>query len=445
MTRLRILHLGLGAFHRAHQAVYLQDLIDAGDDRWELAGGHIRREAPDSAAVLLAQGGRYTVETVTPEGRRAYQRIDALRTPVPYTPDLAALCALMADPATRIVSFTVTEAGYDLGSSRPGPTQGHTVYGALTALLRARQHSHAGPVTLLNCDNLRHNVDVVRAGLLQSLLRAGESRLLDWVQAHTTCPNAMVDRITPRVPPDLAARVQIATGFDDGAPVMAEQFRQWVIEDRFCNGRPAWERVGVQMVDSVLPFEEAKIRLLNATHSCIAWAGTLRGYRTIHEAARDGAIRRIAYNYITDDVIPCLQPSPVDLQAYRDTVLDRFCNDALQDTTQRVAADSFAKLPGFIVPTVRERLARRESIDSVAILPALFLTFLRRWHQGELCEPYTDGAMDEDRARAICTSSDTVKAFCRETLLWGPLAGAPPLEIAVRKAMWQVDELVRTD
>ena len=416
---------------------YTLTLDYLGLDRWELAGGHIRPEVPDTGAVLLAQGGRYTVETVTPDGGLAYQRVEALRTPVPYTPDLAALCELAADAATRIISFTVTEAGYALAA--PGPT----IYTALTALLRARQRSGVGAVTLLSCDNLRHNGDVVRAGLLQALERAGETALIDWVQAHTTCPNTMVDRITPHPPVGLAARVHAATGFDDAAPVMAEHFRQWVIEDRFCNGRPAWERVGVQMVDSVLPFEEAKIRLLNATHSCIAWAGTLRGYRSIHDSARDAAIRRIAYDYVTDDAMPCLQPSPVDLAAYRDTVLDRFGNAALQDTNRRVVADSYAKLPGFILPTIRERLGRDESISSVAMLPALFLAFLRRWHRGELPEPYVDGAMNPDHAHAICAAADIVQAFCREAVLWGPLAGAPALEAALRQALGRVEVLER--
>lgn len=433
MDRLRILHLGLGAFHRAHQAVYLQDLVAAGDDRWELAAGHIRPEPTDTGAVLLAQGGRYTVETVTPDGGLAYQHIEALRTPVPYTPDLAELRALAADAATRIISFTVTEAGYALGGPAP------TIYSALRALLHARRQSGAGPVTLLNCDNLRHNGDVVRAGLLKTLAEAGDQGLLDWVQQHTSCPNAMVDRITPRPPPDLATRVKAATGHDDRVPVMAEHFRQWVIEDRFCNGRPDWERVGVQMVESVLPYEEAKIRLLNATHSCIAWAGTLRGYRHVHEGARDPAIRRIAHDYVTDDAIPCLQPSPVDLAVYRDTVLDRFCNEALQDTNQRVVADSWAKLPAFILPTIRERLARDEPIGSVAMLPALFLAFLRRWHRGELPEPHVDAAMNPDQAHAICAATDTVRAFCREPALWGPLAGAPALEAALRQALGRVE------
>src|SRR5205814_5873680 len=194
----------------------------------------------------------------------------------------------------------------------------------------------AGPVTLLNCDNLRHNGDRTRAGLLQFLELVDDAELMGWVKRHASFPNSMVDRITPRPTPELAARVEAATGRVDAAPVMAESFIQWVIENRFAAGRPAWESVGVQMVASVDPYEEAKIRILNASHSAIAWAGTLCGHAFIHEGTRAPAIRRIAHDYVTEDVIPCLaqpgRPSPVDLAAYRDVVLDRFANEAIADT-----------------------------------------------------------------------------------------------------------------
>jgi D-arabinitol 4-dehydrogenase len=252
------------------------------------------------------------------------------------------------------------------------------------------------------------------------------------VQAHTTSPNAMVDRITPRPTPDVRQRVKAATGWDDAAPVMAESFIQWVIEDHFCNGRPAWEKVGVQMVDSVAPYEEAKIRILNATHSCIAWAGTLAGHEFIHEDVRDLPIRRFAHDYVTQDVMPCLTPSPIDLAAYRDVVLERFGNPAIRDTNQRVAADGFAKIPGFIAPTVRERLGRGESIAAVAVLPALFLAFLQRWSRGALPYRYEDQAMDPAAARALCAAADPVLALCSDAVLWGPLAGDERLVGAVR-------------
>jgi D-arabinitol 4-dehydrogenase len=309
--------------------------------------------------------------------------------------------------------------------------------------LRARMHRDSGPVTLLNCDNLRHNGDRSRSGLLQFIERVGEPALLAWVQAHTSSPNAMVDRITPRPTPAVRERVRAATGIDDPAALMGESYLQWVIEDRFAAGRPAWERVGVDMVDSVAPYEEAKIRLLNATHSCIAWAGTLRGYDFIHQGTRDPAIRQMAFDYVTDDVIPVLTPSPIDLAAYRDTVLDRFANAAIQDTNQRVAMDGFSKIPGFIAPTIRDRLARDESINSVAMLPALFLAFLQRWRHGALDYTYQDQAMNPSVAQAICDASDPVVALASQAALWGAQAGDLRLVAALRDASERVATFVR--
>ncbi|MDM0114470.1 mannitol dehydrogenase family protein [Variovorax sp. J22R133] len=449
-----MLHLGLGSFHRAHQAVYVQALRDTGDKTWAISGANLRPDMADVLAALKAQGGAYTLETVSPAGQFRYQRIESIREVLPFEPTLASVIERGADPSTRIISFTVTEAGYyldakdqldlsfadlagDIERARKGEP-GTTIYGAICAILRARMAAGSGPVTLLNCDNLRHNGERSRKGLLEFIERSGDAALKAWVQTNTTSPNAMVDRITPRPPPELRERVRQATGWDDAAPISGESFIQWVIEDNFIAGRPAWERVGVQMVESVQPYEEAKIRVLNASHSCIAWAGTLAGMQYIHEGALTPAIRRLAYAYVTDDVIPCLNvpgaPSPVDLPAYRDVVLERFGNAAVRDTNQRVAMDGFSKIPGFIAPTVRERLAAGGSVASVAVLPALFLAFLRRWHRGALPYAYEDQAMDPAAAHAICEAADPVAAFCANASLWGANASDPRLVDAIRQA-----------
>jgi D-arabinitol 4-dehydrogenase len=460
---LVMLHLGLGFFHRAHQALYLHRLIESGDNGWVLAGGNTRPDMMELMANLAAQGGTYTLETVAPTGARSYTKITAIKTVVPYEPNLAGLIAIGADPSTRIISFTVTEAGYyldaknrldlsfpdlaaDVAAAQQGKPGG-TIYAALTAILRERMRRSGGKVTLLNCDNLRHNGERFRGGLLQFIALLNDTRLHDWVAANTSSPNAMVDRITPRPGPDVAERVKRATGWDDAAPVMSESFIQWVIEDDFCNGRPAWERVGVEMVESVNPYEEAKIRILNASHTGIAWAGTLAGYESIHEGTRDPAIRRIAWDYVTNDAIPCLStpehPSPIDLAAYRDVVLERFGNPAIRDSNQRVAMDAYSKIPGFMAPTVRERLANNASIASVAMLPALFLAFLQRWHRNEIPYTYHDQAMDPAAAHAICNATDPVDALCRDTVLWGPLAGDPRLVGGIRAASERVATFVR--
>ena len=444
------LHLGLGSFHRAHQAVYLHRLREAGDRSWALVGGNIRDDMASTLAALIAQRGVYTLETVSPAGERRYETIRAIREVVPYDPALGRLIEIGAEPETRIVSFTVTEAGYHLDQhhaldlAQPalradlegGPPT--TIYGAVAAILRARVARGGAPVTLLNCDNLRSNGARFQAGLLEFLERRGETEVRGWMEAHATCPSAMVDRITPRPPPDVAARVRAATGADDAAALMAESFIQWVIEDRFAAGRPAWEQVGVEMVRSVHAHEEAKIRILNATHSGVAWAGTLRGLGYIHEGMAVPEIRAIAHAYVTDDVIPSLDtpahPSPIDLARYRDVVLERFGNPWVRDTNQRVAMDGWSKIPGFIVPTLRECLERGASIASTAMLPALFFAFLGRWHRGELPYAYQDGVMDPTQAHAFFDKPDPLAAFCADVALFGPLAGDRRLLGALREA-----------
>ncbi len=454
-----ILHLGLGSFHRAHQAVYLQRLHDAGDRRWMLVGGNLRPDMADTIAALQAQGGAYTLETVSPSGERHYERITAIQKVIAYEPSLAGLIEVGADEATRIISFTVTEAGYylddhnrldtgyaDLASDLAGTTRS-TIYGAMAAILAERMARGSGPVTLLNCDNLRSNGERFRAGFVDFLLRRGETALRAWVEANTSCPNDMVDRITPRPLPDVAARVKAATGMDDGAPVMGERFIQWVIEDHFIAGRPEWEKAGAELVSSVLPFEEAKIRILNSSHSCFAWAGTLIGLQYIHEGVAVPAIRQMAFDYVTDDVMPSLQasanPYPLDLAAYRDVVLDRFSNPYLLDTNQRVAMDGFAKIPGFLWPTFRECLARGAAVSKTAMLPALFFEFLKRWHHGQLPYAYHDQGMDAAAAHALFEAPDPLEAFSRDPVLWGRLAGNPQLAAALAAAHTEVLDFVK--
>lgn len=397
--------------------------------------------------ALIAQDGRYVLETVSPAGKRVWKIIEAIDRVLPFDAGLTELVRIAADPATRIISMTVTEAGYFL---RPDltlmdaaadlaadlTTGAHlTIYGALSLMLTARMETGAGPVTLLSCDNLRCNGDKLSAGLRAFLAARGEHALLAWCEANTTTPNAMVDRITPRPPADLPARVLEATGFADAAPVMAERFHQWVIEDHFAAGRPALETVGVQFVADVTPYEEAKISIINAGHSAIAWAGVLKGYSFIHEGAGDPQIAAIARAWFRDAAIPSLTPSPVDLADYAETTLARFANPHVRDTNQRVVADSWAKIPVFIAPTIRRCLRDDRDLAGAAALPALFLKVMRLWADGALPFAYQDQAIDEAAMRAILTAPDPVATLCAEPRLWGDMAGDPRLNAAVAEAM----------
>ena len=457
-SSLVMLHLGLGSFHRAHQALFMHQLRETGDRSWSIVGGNIRDDMPETMATLIKQKGEYTLETVSPAGVRQYERISSIADVVPFEPSLARLIEIGAQASTRIISFTVTEAGYYLDSENKldlgyadlrsdlENNMKITIYGAITAILKARVARGGATVTLLSCDNLRSNGVRFRAGLLDFLNRRGEHALLEWVKRCTTCPCNMVDRITPRPTPDVAERVLAATGKADGAAVMSESFIQWVIEDSFIAGKPAWNRVGAEFVDSVHAYEEAKIRILNATHSCVAWAGTLRGLKFIHEDVANPEIRQMAYDYVTNDVIPCLhsteRPCPIDLAKYRDVVLERFGNPFVCDTNQRVAADGFTKLAGFIAPTIRDRLAAGKSIASVARLPALLLTFLEQWHTGGLPFSYDDQVMSPELGHAICASADPVLAFVSEPSCWGDLAGNEVLHAALIQARREIQSFI---
>ncbi|MFB4360822.1 mannitol dehydrogenase family protein [Pantoea sp. BS_8] len=433
MTTSVWMHIGAGSFHRAHQAWYLHRLMQQGDSRWHIALGNIREDASPLLTQLAAQHGEYVLETVTPQGERDYETITSIRKILPWDNALRALVHQGADPATRILSFTVTEAGYYLTTEHALDLQqpdiradlqgeARTLYGALARILAARVANGGGPVTLLNCDNLRHNGERFRQGFLAFLNAQGNEALADWVRTHTTSPNTMVDRITPRPTADIAGRVLAATGKDDAVPVMAESFIQWVIEDDFIAGRPALEQVGVELVESVLPWEEAKIRILNATHSAIAWAGTLIGLRYIDESTRQKAIHQMAREYVSQDVIPSLSPSPLNLAEYRDVVLSRFSNPWIKDTNQRVAADGLSKIPAMVTPTLQACYQRGTPPAASVVLPALFYLFLQRWAQGELPYDYQDGVLQPDVIQQWFTQPDPLRTYMTQPSLFGALA-----------------------
>lgn len=427
------MHLGASSFHRAHQAWYLHKLIQQGDDGWSIALGNVRSDVMPLLNALAKQHGEYVLETVSPDGQRNYEKITSIRTILNWDEKLSALIKQGCDEKTKVIAFTVTEAGYyltpdhqlnlhnpDIQADLQG--QAKTLYGGLNQILSERMRQHGQPVTLLSCDNVRHNGDRFRHGFLSFLQQAGNTELYNWVRDNTTSPNTMVDRITPHPTPEIAERVKAATGIDDKVPIMAESFIQWVIEDNFIAGRPALENVGVTMVDSVLPWEEAKIRILNASHSCFAWAGTLIGSTYIYEDIRLKPVKQMAWNYVSQDVIPSLQPSPLNLDDYRDTIFERLSNPYIKDTNQRVAADSMAKLPGFITPTLVDCYNMGRTPAATAVLPGLFFLYLQHWAKDQLPYDYNDSLLDKNRYRNIFVSSDALDHFISNETLFSKLA-----------------------
>ncbi|WP_367671734.1 D-arabinitol 4-dehydrogenase [Serratia symbiotica] len=448
------LHIGLGYFHRAHQAWYLHRLIAQGDARWHIAAGNIRNDAEHVVTALTAQQGRYVLETVSPEGKRIYVEITSIHKLLPWQADLQPLIAEGAKPETKVIAFTVTEGGYylntahklevgnaDLACDLQGGNK--TIYGVITRILEPRMVNHASPLTLLNCDNLRHNGERFHDGLVEFLALREKHAVIDWLKANASCPNAMVDRITPRPAADLPARIKEKTGIDDKAPVMSETFIQWVVEDNFRDVRPDLEAVGVEMVKSVIPYEEAKIRILNASHSCIAWAGTLMGKQFIHESTLTDAIYAIADRYVTEDVIPRLGDNSIDLPTYRDIVLKRFTNPYIEDTNQRVAADGFSKIPAMITPTMSACYQRGVIPHATAMLPALFFVFMEQWHKGQLPYEYQDGILDADAVHAMFNAEDPIALFANDKALFGELTLREDFDVLLREKIQAIYALIR--
>jgi mannitol 2-dehydrogenase len=379
-----IVHIGLGNFHRAHQAWYLHRLMQQGDALdWAIIGAGVR--PPDSAMrdKLLTQDCLNTLIELDPSGMSA-EVTGAMIDFLPVEPDNASLIAELSKPAIRIVSLTVTEGGYyqtptgaldtdhaDIQHDAAHPDRPKTAFGAIVAALKNRRAAGHPPFTGQCCDNLRHNGDILAQTVI-GLARMSDPTLADWIAANSTFPNAMVDCIVPATGPNELALVQ-NLGIDDAAPVTHENFRQWVIEDKFAAGRPPWEKVGATLTDNVHVYEAMKIRVLNAGHQVVANAGELLSCPTIASTMQDPDIAAFFRKVETDEITPYVAPVPgMTPAAYLDLIVDRFANPEIHDTTRRVAYDGTARHPGFLHPILNDALAADGGIDGLALTQALW-------------------------------------------------------------------------
>lgn len=388
-TRLTpgIVHIGLGNFHRAHMAVYLDDLFALGlGHDWAILGAGVR--APDAAmrAALLAQDCLSTVIELDPAGKRA-RRVGAMVGFLPVQADNAALIAAMTDPAIRIVSLTVTEGGYfinpatgafdpeDPAIQADAIDPKATAFGAIVAALRARRAAGTPPFTVMSCDNLPGNGTVTRAAVC-GLAGLSDPALAGWIAEHVAFPNGMVDRITPATGPReraLAASFGLA---GDPVPVTCEPFRQWVVEDNFPAGRPPLEKVGVTFTPHVHAYEAMKIRILNGGHATIAYPGGLMGVEFVHQAMAHPLILGLLNRVEREEIIPNVAPPPgTDLAAYYDLIVQRFSNPEVADTERRLCLDGSNRQPKFIVPALRDALAAGGSIQGLALVSALWCRY----------------------------------------------------------------------
>lgn len=380
-----IVHIGVGNFHRAHQAWYLHRLMQRGEALdWAIIGAGVRPYDDAMRARLLAQDCLTTLIELDPLGKTA-EVIGPMIDYLPIETGNGALIARMADPAIRIVALTVTEGGYyidpvtktfdadhpDIRHDVANPDRPRTAFGAMVAALRLRRAAGNGPFTGQSCDNLLGNGTVLRQ-VVVSLARLGDPDLAEWIDTHCSFPNAMVDCIVPATGPD---EIALARGFglEDAAPVTHENFRQWVIEDDFCAGRPDWDKVGVTFSDRVHDFETMKLRILNAGHQVLANAGELLSVPTISGCMADRQISALLDRVLRDEIALHVPPVPgMPTEAYIALIQRRFANPSIQDTTRRVAFDGSSRHTGFLLPVVRQALASGQPLDGLALVEALW-------------------------------------------------------------------------
>ncbi len=433
--RAGIVHIGVGNFHRAHLAVYLDDLMSKGlAHDWAIIGAGVRATDARMRDALAAQDYLSTVIELDPAGKSA-RRIGAMIDFLPVDADNHSLIARMAQGDIRIVSLTVTEGGYyvdpasgqfdprhpDIVADGNNPAAPATAFGAIVAALRQRRAAGEMPFTVMSCDNLPGNGDVTRDAVV-GLARLSDPELAAWIEGHVAFPNAMVDRITPATGP---REREIAASFglgDDPVPVTCEPFRQWVIEDRFPAGRPPFEGLGVTFTDQVHAFEMMKIRILNGGHAIIAYAGGLKGIHYVHEAMADPTIRAFLDKIETTEIIPLVPPVPqTDLAEYKALILGRFSNPEVADTVRRLCLDGSNRQPKFILPSIRDALARGLPADGLILAHAMWARYCAGIDEaGQVIEPNDP---DWDRLTALAQEARVdPQAWLQQGDLYGDLA-----------------------
>jgi mannitol 2-dehydrogenase len=433
-----IVHFGVGGFHRAHQAMYIDRLLEKGLAReWGICGVGVMPADRKMKAVLDAQDGLYTLILENPDGSRDARVIGSI-VDYRYAPDdPEAVVELLAAPSTRIISLTITEGGYNIDAV--GPDDAVSVFGLVVeALARRRDRGIASP-TIVSCDNIEGNGDVARQAFTAFAERTHPG-LAEWMGANTKFPNSMVDRITPVTTPEVTASVKEEFGVEDQWPVVAEPFTSWVLADDFSDGRPPLEDVDVLLVDDVTPYELMKLRLLNASHQSLCYFAYLSGYRLVHEAAGDPLFAEFLLEYMDSEATPTLKPVPgIDLPEYKQTLIERFANPGVRDTIARLCADSSDRIPKWLLPVIRANLASGEPVRLASATVASWARYAEAVNeQGEPIDVVDQLA--ESLIPIAQSQRDNPTAFIENTAVFGDLASEPRFVDAYR---WALDSLHR--
>jgi mannitol 2-dehydrogenase len=386
-SRLRtgIVHFGVGGFHRAHEAMYLDRLMNEGKALdWAICGVGVMPADRRMKEALDAQDGLYTLVVKAPDGTMQPRVIGAIREYLFAPDDPEAVIGRLTDQATRIVSLTVTEGGYNFSAvtgefDASNPAVQHdlqpgvapaTTFGLITEALARRRERGVPPFTIMSCDNIEGNGDAARRSFV-AFARLRDAELAGWIDREVRFPNCMVDRITPVTTQEDIDEVGKRFGIDDRWPVVCEPFTQWVLEDEFTLGRPPFEDAGAQLVDDVEPYELMKLRLLNASHQALCYFGYLAGYRLVHEVCQDRLFATFLLDYMDHEATPTLEPVPgIDLTEYKHNLIARFSNAAVRDTVARLCAESSDRIPKWLLPVIRHNLASGGEIHRAAAVVA---------------------------------------------------------------------------
>lgn len=425
-TKSGILHIGVGNFHRAHEEFYTNELIklDPSQSDWAITGAMLLPSDEKLYKLLKDQNGVYTVTVCGRDGKDEVFEIGSLKDVIWAPEESEKLIETIADPNTKIVSMTITEGGYNIDKETgefnlsdevvkqdlANPSAPSTVFGYLAEGLRRRRDGGGGKVTILTCDNLQHNGNTAKKAFV-SFFKAQDPALAEWVEKNVTFPNSMVDRITPATRPEDIERLNAKNGTDDKAPVYCEDFIQWVVEDNFAAGRPKWEEVGVEFTDDVAPYENMKLSLLNASHTLLSYPSFLGGYRKVDEAMKDERIRKFVREFMDLDFTPYVPaPGNTDLNAYKQTLIERFSNSSVSDQVARLCFDGLSKFPVYVIPHLSQMVKDGKDLTRVAYLFAAYYDYLKyktddNGEKYEVAEPW----MDADVEKAL--SSDNPLDF----------------------------------
>lgn len=424
-----IAHFGVGNFHRSHQAIYIDRLISQGDhNKWGIVGIGVMPNDVAMRDALANQNYGYTLIEIDVEGNVFGREINSIRDFLFAPEDPAAVLQQLTDREIRIVSLTITEGGYNIDHTSGAfdienpalqhdlrnPENPTTVFGYITEALRTRRDQGIPPFTVMSCDNLPANGDVARHAIT-AFAREIDPSLASWIDEHVAFPNSMVDRITPVTTDEDRALVKDMFGTDDAWPVRTEPYTHWVLEDTFSNGRPDFERVGVQLVDDVAPYELMKLRLLNGAHQAMAYIGTLLGHEYVYEAVGDENVELFLRAYL-EEARMTLDPVPgIDVDQYIESLFERFRNPYIADTLARLAVDASDRIPKFVLPTIRDNLAANRQVTMGAAVIASWFRYL------EVADAVGVEVIDA-MAAELLPLTDDASAFLSNKDVFGTLA-----------------------